>query len=179
MNRLHSTSLLFVLCAAAACSTQPDDREPTSTASLQESSHALDLMLSGEWSGREFPAAHWNDVERLLDRVGSTTPLQRFPQNPLSSQMQPTCAEGVMALWMIESVRLAPPPGFPSLNPLLLGGPDSDASWQQISDRNTPIAVAAYRAWWDRVADLPSEERRAVDPLAGTGIAWFGSAAPR
>ena len=179
MNRLHTTPLLFVLCATPACSTHPADRPAESTESFTEAPDRLDAMLSGAWSGREFPKVNWSSVDELLERAESTEPLKRFPTNPLSSQTQPTCTEGVMALWMIESVRLDPPLGFASLNPLLLGGPDQSGPWQEISDRNTPAAVAAYRAWWARVSELSPEARRADDPLAGTGIAWFGSAAPR
>jgi hypothetical protein len=179
MNRLRPWLILLALCSAPGCSTHPEDLPPPSTEVWQEGLMQLDRMVSGEWSGRDFPKVRWFYVDELLERAESTRPLTSFPTNPLSSQTQPTCSEGVMALWMIESLRLDPPLGFASLNPLLLGGPDQRGSWQEISDRNTPAAIAAYRAWWSRVSELPPQERRADDPLAGTGIAWFGSAGPR
>lgn len=179
MNRVRSRLLVLALCAAPACSASPESGPTPDSTDRGEALAALERMLGGEWSGHEFPKVRWQDVDELLERADSTHPLDAFPTNPLSSQTQQSCTAGVMALWMIESLRLDPPLGFASLNPLLLGGPDQSGSWQEISGRNAPRAAGAYRAWWTRVADLSPQARRADDPLAGTGIAWFGSAGPR
>jgi len=177
MNIAKAVVTPCLLLAAIGCGSAPPDRtqshETESPASGNAASLPLASMRDGSWSGREFPNVSWADVPRLLEVANSTTPLVRFPVNPLSSQSQASCREGTMALWMIESVRLARPLGFPSLNPLLLGGEHADGQdWAAISDQNQGAAARAYRAWWQRVAALPVEARRADDPLANTAIGW-------
>lgn len=164
-----------ILCAAVACRSVAAPEESAAAQPAPErppaAVDALDEMAAGTWDADAFPEVAWTDVDALLDRADRTRGLARWPINPLSSQMQQRCNEGVMALWMVEGLRRDEPLGFPSLNPLLLGGEDV-GDWHAESERNQPRAAELYRRWWRRVAALPADERRAVDPLAGSVIGW-------
>ena len=56
------------------------------------------------------------DIPALLDCADSTTTLKDFPRNPVSSQFEPECSEGMVALWLIEGFATASRPDFGSLN---------------------------------------------------------------
>ena len=162
-------SLLLAACAAPT----DDAAAPDRAAILVE----LDAMVDGSWRPEERiapPEVRWEELPALLTRVDSTRPLLRFPGNPLSSQKQTSCTEGVMAMWLIERARRDLPGGWPSLNPLILGAGDGGGSdWDARSAANQPLAAEFYRQWWQRVAELPVDEaRRADGPFVGTHLGW-------
>jgi len=37
------------------------------------------------------------------------------------------------------------------------------------------IAAAAYRRWWGQARNLERAAAARLDPLAGTGLSWYGS----
>lgn len=135
-------------------------------------------MREGRWTGRTWPKLDWDDVAALLALADSDVALASFPVNPISSQSQEDCSTGMMALWLIEGIRLQSPNGYPSLNPLCFDAKDSmNQDWDASSLANLPRAASAYRQWWQRVRSLPVSERKTINPLAGSGLAWYGSAA--
>lgn len=119
------------------------------------------------------PKLAWSDIPALLKRAESVKPLKCFPRNPLSSYLQLRCREGIVALWLIESLRQGPEPKFPSLNAFLVRpGDDNGQPLEAISEGNHQAALRAYQAWWKKVAKLPPREARAVAPLANAGLRW-------
>lgn len=171
-----TTGAALLMLAALACRSSDGAVESAALPPAPEAPpaavDALDEMAVGAWDANVFPDVDWSDVGDLLDRADRTRELERWPINPLSSQMQDRCNEGVMAMWLVEGLRRDEALGFPSLNPLVLGGEDI-GDWHAESERNQARAAALYRRWWRRVAALPADERRAIDPLAGSGIGWY------
>ncbi len=113
----------------------------------------------------------WRHIPALLDHLDKALALRRFPINPISSQSQARCTEGMLALWLIEGIRRHQPPRFASLNPLCVRG-QAEGDWEGAADRNLEQVAKHYRRWWADVACRSEARGRATAPLAGTGLHW-------
>jgi hypothetical protein len=113
----------------------------------------------------------WEDIPALLEIGGSKHVLQRFPHNPLSSQAQFQCPEGMVALWLVEGIRKGGK-DFPSLNALCLPSDSQDKKWDEASAKSQGPVLEAYQKWWKQIQGLPFDKAAAVDPLKETNLGW-------
>lgn len=136
-------------------------------------------MHDGTYDHRWFPPLTWDDIPALLQRAESERLVKRFPTNPLSSQFQPSCPEGVIALWLIEG--LFESGNLPSLNPLLLQD-GSKLSLQDALSTEQQLkllakARTAYSAWWkgaNRSRQATGEALTGLtSALKDTGLRWY------
>lgn len=118
-----------------------------------------------------FPYLIWEDIPELLKIGNSTIIINKFPINVISSSITSECQLGIIALWMIESIRRCDGklPLFcslyPSSNPVLKGHiPDS-------YDMLT-IAYEAYRKWWEDTKTMNRDKATKINPLENTGLKW-------
>ena len=130
----------------------------------------FDSMRSGKYREIEFPRLDLTDVPALLEYADSTKTLKSFSRNLLSSQFEPECSEGMVALWLIEGVRQGSK--YPSLNALCFKGKVEGTDWTKASEDNHKEVAKAYRAWWAKAKDLTPEKAKAIDPLKDTGLSW-------
>ncbi len=130
----------------------------------------FESMRKGNYDTNRFPQLDLSDVPALLEHADSTRRLTCFPVNPLSSQRQDECSEGMVALWLIEGVRQDTK--FPSLNPLCLKKDVRGKDWNQASENNHETTAQAYRAWWSKAKKLSPPEAKALQPLQGTELHW-------
>lgn len=167
----------FVLCFLLLCScidTNKKDKSDSKPCISKKATLILNTMRDGSWQGRALPKLHWDDMDALLERADSRVELKSFPVNPLSSQAQFSCLEGIMAMWLIEAVRIKPKSGYPSLNPLCFSAKKKEGtSWEDISNGNMDAAAGAYRAWWEKVKDESEEKRKEIDPLKDALLYWY------
>jgi len=153
----------FALMVTAIAAPLPKlDPPPSNGKVLLDQMRAGTYRQGTDWS----PKLGWGDIPELLDRAGSAELLKTYPTNPISSLYIPTCAEGVMVMWLVEGVRQRN--GFPSLSPELV---PADGS-VKATDPPDVVAARAYRTWWWKVKTMPPEKAREVDPLEGTGLRW-------
>ncbi len=121
----------------------------------------FDSMHAQTYREVSFPKLDWTDIPELLKRTKSVHDLVTYPCNPLSSQAQRGCKEGVVAAWLIEGIRAGG--RYPSLNPVC-------------DDGSKPIDVDQlsqfYRDWWKKVKDLKPEKAKRANPLANTDWIW-------
>ncbi len=129
-------------------------------------------MREGKYSGIRFPELVWQDIPALLEFGGSRKILKTFPDNSLSSYLQEECTEGMIALWLVEGIRKGGK-DLPSLNPLITPL-KSGVDYQKQSENRHGEVLDAYQKWWDRVRSLPIEEAKKINPLAKSGLAWYG-----
>ncbi len=159
---------LLLACRESVPIEAGEARSPTDGARVSE---LFAAMAAGKYADRAFPELGWDDIPALLELGPSTRMLEDIPRNPLSSQYEERCAEGLVALWLLEGVRKGR--GFPSLNALCFEGKVEGSDWKLASELNHDRVLAAYRTWWARVKDLPRAEAAAIDPLEGTGLRWY------
>jgi hypothetical protein len=131
----------------------------------------FESMKNGTFRRSMFPELSIKDMPALLARASSTESLSCYPSNPISSQFEPTCPEGMVALWLVEGFRTGN--AFPSLNALCLTHGNSSSDWAGVSEKNQARVAEAYRRWWDRVKDDPSADAMKTDPLKGLGMSWY------
>ncbi|HEX4611521.1 MAG TPA: DUF4943 family protein [Urbifossiella sp.] len=150
---------LFLACTVSACAPIPELPPDRVTVLFGK-------MYVGKYDDMWFPDLGWEDIPALLARADSTRELANFPVNPASSLHQPTCPEGVVAVWLVEGIRKGG--RFASLNPRPF--PLEDPTKERAA--NVQALAQAYRGWWDRVKQMPPEQAREADPLGGTSFRW-------
>jgi len=128
-------------------------------------------MRDGKYTEKGFPNLVLADVPALLELADSTTTLKTFPRNLLSSQFEPDCSEGMVALWLIEGVRVGGK--FPSLNALCFMGRVEGENWTKASEDNHKEVAKAYRSWWEKAKSLSPEKAMALDPLKDSKLHWY------
>lgn len=123
----------------------------------------------------EHPEANldWADIPALLKLAGNKTQLRSFPINPVSSMLVDHSTEGLVALWLIEGVRREHK-RLPSLNALLTPFKQGD-DYVQVSESRQSKVAGAYVAWWNHAKTMAKDQAIKIDPLAGTGLTWYGS----
>lgn len=131
----------------------------------------FDAMRNGKNPEVEFPRLDLTDVPALLELADSTKMLKSFPRNPLSSQFERQCSEGMVALWLIEGVRKGSK--YPSLNALCFKDGVQVNDWTAESEANHKEVAKAYRAWWKKARTLTPEKANEINPLTGTSLHWY------
>src|SRR5688500_5897495 len=101
----------FVLLVVTVATPAPVPEQPPSRVKA-----LFDQMRDGKYQreGFDFPKLEWADIPELLAKADSTRLLEAFPRNPISSQYERACPEGVVALWLVEGLRKGGK--YPSLN---------------------------------------------------------------
>jgi len=128
-------------------------------------------MNAGAYHDCDFPNLVWADIPDLLKIADSTTVLRTFPRNSLSSQRQPECTEGMVALWLVEGIRQGG--RYPSLNAPCFKQGVKEKNWSKASEKNHAELTKVYRAWWERVRHVDREKASKIDPLRGTTLHWY------
>jgi len=135
----------------------------------------FDSMRAGKLAEIGMPELKWEDIPTLLKLGQSNRMLKTFPRNSLSSFAQFECSEGIIALWFIEGIRIGAKHfmRYPSLNPMI--GPfKSGVNYEETSESHRAQALAAYERWWGRVKAMPPKQAAKIDPLAKSGVDWYG-----
>jgi hypothetical protein len=170
---------LFMLSSCAPKVSRPVFRAPNKVAEFDS------LLANLEANNYDFddyesmPDLYWDDIPHLLEYAESDLPLTFFPRNPASSYAQHQAYMGVVALWMIESIRrddamrsasdIQP---FPSLNPILGDRRDAAPNLEPDSFIELRNAAEAYRRWWDMYPLIGIDSLKKIDPLVSVGMKW-------
>jgi hypothetical protein len=129
---------------------------------------------SEEYGRYTFPQLGTNDIAELLVHAGNTNILKSFPVNVVSSIGRMTTSEGMIALWLIEGVRMGGK--FPSLIPVCYDRDKKvlhDALFYAEADQDA--VYKAYLLWWEKTKG----QKKEIDPLDGTALTWFGGRSPK
>lgn len=173
--RLVITVVLFVLASAPAGGVPkpaPAPKDPKKEERVNERvRNFFATMRDGTFRDANMPRLGWEDAPSLLEMGGSTTKLQTFPTNPISSFAIRDVPEGMMALWLVEGIRTGK--RFPSLNPMALPTGGAKGDLEKASAVSRPHVLKAYRDWWDKAAGLPREKAAEINPLKDAGLRWY------
>jgi hypothetical protein len=172
--RLLCSFVVFVVAVVPALAVPKPTKPPADPREERVNERVRTLftaMRDGTYQEFGFPKLGWEDVPSLMEISGSGVELRSFPVNPLSSQAQMTCPEGIAALWLIEGIRKGGK--FPSLNPLVISPLGGKGRVEKESRFNHAAAERVYRDWWDKAAAMPREKAAALDPFDGTGLHWY------
>ena len=136
----------------------------------------FDAMRSGKYEQTgifDFPPLGTNNIPELFEHASLTNQLTRIPVNGISSIHKFSCSEGMIALWLIEGIRIGG--RFPSLVPECY-----DKSKPVLpsalfyAEADQKVVVKAYRSWWEKTKGLIKD----IGPLDGITLTWFGGRRP-
>ncbi|GAB4415340.1 MAG: hypothetical protein OHK0039_23880 [Bacteroidia bacterium] len=136
-------------------------------------------LKSGLWDWPFLPRIAWEDIPVLLAAGSDTAFVHAYPRHPLSTYRPDSVRVGLVALWLIDAVRmqtagsnaigsLMPPSRAPVLG-TRKGNPSGYNSVAQVL-----LVQQAFQAWWDQAQtseDRVQAARR--NPLGGTGYGWM------
>jgi len=135
----------------------------------------IQLMKSGQFHGG-IPLLYWEDIPQLLAAGNDSTLILSYPVNPLSSSIR-EAPLGMIALWFIESIRLAegnkmilPYEKYPSLNPVIRTRDNPEA--QNNDAEKQGQVYKAYIQWWSNVKNMDAVSGSKINPLDGTDFLW-------
>ncbi len=140
----------------------------------------IQMLITNTYPLRsEFPLLSWDDIPILLAIGNNTTPINKYPENLISSFLHDDRYVGIIALWFIESIRITemkhtmnPMEKFPSLHPSLTliveGTPQTTPNTPEIMDK----AFQAYSKWWDKVKSMEKQKACRLNPLEGSNLKW-------
>jgi hypothetical protein len=136
------------------------------------------------------PRFEWSDIPQLLRLAESERIVNHMPSSPYSSYAPGPGVEGLVALWLIEGLRVIQIAREPRQEDVILRPSTGDYGLplnalcrrhgMSLAECEGSLeihrdALRAYRMWWDRVGDLPPRDAAAFDPLGNTDLEWFGS----
>jgi hypothetical protein len=134
------------------------------------------------------PKLNWADIPVLLKLAENGGPLRgTVPSRPYVSRPVAECPEGMVALWLIEGLRLrqlsfshdhktADKVYYPSLPSQPVCERAGTPIWQTENDPAVHQTVRnAYQQWWKKMESLPTDQVAAIDPLESTDMAWSGT----
>ena len=138
-----------------------------------------------------YPIYTWQDIPILLELAESNNDMTEcIPTRMISSYIQGECREGMVALWLIEGLRLrrrqkelttGTTPGDASkwkgnpydlpLNPMC-----RKKGWKRSDCENSAEihqeVLKAYQSWWLSTKDLSPGKASAINPLGNTTTRW-------
>lgn len=173
----------FVLITLFSCSprlAKPTYRAPNKIAEFDSLMANLEANTYDVNEGESLPDLYWDDIPHLLKIAESDLTLTNFPRNPESSYAQHQAYMGIVAMWMIESIRrddaerdrddIQP---FPSMN-LMLAATNSltTPEFRPNTFIELRTAAEAYRRWWELYPTVGIDALKKIDPLEGTGLKW-------
>ena len=174
---IRLTRLAAVLIGLLGGCVQSHEAREDAQAPIKPSSQVEKLfesMREGRYKEPDFPKLTWEDIRSLLSFAENTNALRSFPRNPLSSQFEAECSEGMIALWLIEGIRESQPAQFPSLNALCFSRfKTQDEDWTEHSRTSHPRALAFYRKWWAEIASQSKTKGMQTNPLEGSDLYWY------
>jgi hypothetical protein len=169
MNMTHRFIAFLMLSALAPIMATAADESPVSAvfASMRSRNYAK------EYGRYTFPDLSTNDIPELLEHAAVTNVLRSFPVNQVSSFGRLSCAEGMIALWLIEGIRVGKK--FPSLVPACYDRRKAvQADSLSYAEADQDAVATAYLSWWQNTKGQTND----LGPLAGTSLTWFRGRTP-
>lgn len=157
---------MFSLCSPTILFAQSE--QTTEKVEVNEKvSKLFQQMRENDFDEKSFPKLNWDDVPSLMELADSERVLHGVPGNPLSLQKLSGIPEGIVALWLVEGIRIEKQ--FPTQNCSIV---DRESSLPTNHPSLHAIALRHYRNWWKEIDPEPVEENAELVPLAESSVKW-------
>lgn len=147
----------------------------------------IDELVSNNYKVDYPPKLGWEDIPKLLEIADSKKIIDRFPRNILSRLYLQDCHTGIIALWLIDSIRKnegkrVRKAWYVSPMPLLQDEKDRKKSKARgrgnefipsNSDEKLAAAYSAFKSWWDNAQAMSKSKSKRVNPLENSGMNWL------
>ncbi|SMD32411.1 CarboxypepD_reg-like domain-containing protein [Reichenbachiella faecimaris] len=165
-----------------------DQRKQTEVSNTEQ---FIEDLLSNNYNSGFAPDLGWEDIPALMEIVNSNEILTNFPRNILGRYYVDQCQAGIVAMWLIDSIRknegkkprkawyISP---FPILQ--------SEVDTRQISEfmsqgnranvmiKNTEEklnqAHESFVSWWTIAQQMNPNKAKRINPLADSDLKWMG-----
>ncbi len=147
----------------------------------------IEQLISNNYKADYPPDLNWEDIPKLLEIANSNVVIDRFPRNILSRLYLQDCQVGIVAMWLIDSIRKnhgkrARKAWYISPMALLQDEDDRQTSKERgggneyipvNSDEKLEEAYAAFSTWWQNAQNISISKSKRVNPLSGSGLNWI------
>ncbi len=147
----------------------------------------IEQLIANNYKADYPPDLGWEDIPRLLEIANSSVIIDRFPRNILSRLYLQDCQAGIIAMWLIDSIRKnhgkrARKAWYVSPMALLQDEEDRQTSKERgqgneyipvNSDEKLERAYTAFKSWWENTQDISASKSKRVNPLNGSGLNWL------
>ena len=147
----------------------------------------IEQLVSNSYEADYPPDLEWNDIPKLLEVANSSVIIDRFPRNILSRLYLQDCQVGIVAMWLIDSIRKnhgkrARKAWYISPMALLQDEDDREKTRKRgggneyvplNSDKKLETAYKAFTGWWENAQNISISKSKRVNPLNGSGLNWL------
>lgn len=158
-----------------------DQRKQSKTKNVEQ---FIEDLINNRYQADYPPALSWEDIPALMEIADNTKAIDRFPRNILSRVYVGKCQVGIVAMWLIDSIRKNEgrkprKAWYISPAPLLEDEEDrektSSRSGQFIpnnTDKKLADAYNGFVSWWETAEQLGAGKAKRINPLDNTGLNW-------
>lgn len=168
-----------------------DKKDQRRQSEVSNTEQFIDDLLSNNYNSGFAPDLSWEDIPALMKIADSDEVLTNFPRNILGRYYVGQCPAGIVAMWLIDSIRKnegkKPRKGwYISPFPIL----QSEEDTRQINEfknqghnanvmiKNTEEklnrAYESFVSWWTIAQQMRSNKAKRINPLGDTGLKWLG-----
>ncbi|MEQ9168806.1 MAG: hypothetical protein RLO12_21290, partial [Fulvivirga sp.] len=158
------------------------------TRDIEDIDDFVTRLLNNEYSPDLAPDLKWSDIPSLLKISNSEVMITNFPRNIMGRYYQERCHVGIVAMWLIDSIRKnegRKPRKAWYISPFPLLEDENDRKYRDsftfqanILVVNTPEkllkAHRAFLSWWDKADSMNISKAKRINPLSDTDLVWQG-----
>ncbi|MEP2025816.1 MAG: carboxypeptidase-like regulatory domain-containing protein [Reichenbachiella sp.] len=151
----------------------------------------IEKLISNNYNSDFAPNLSWEDIPALIEIANSKRILTNFPRNILGRYYIDQCQAGIIAMWLIDSIRKNEgkkprKAWYISPFPILQSDEDtrqikemrSQGSNANVMIKNTDEKLAkayeSFEDWWSVAQQMNSNKAKRMNPLADTDLKWMG-----
>lgn len=168
-----------------------DRKDQRKQAEIQDVKRFIEELKNNNYVSDFAPKLSWEDIPALMELAGSTKMLTNFPRNILGRYYIEQCQLGIVAMWLIDSIRknegkkprkawyISPFPVLKSegdekkIEEYMSAGHNANILVRN-TDEKLRRAHDSYLNWWMAAQHLKRRKAKRLNPLADTDIKWLG-----
>lgn len=165
-----------------------DQRKQTQVSDIDK---FVDDLLTNNYNSGFAPDLSWEDIPALMEIANSTELLTNFPRNILGRYYVDQCQAGIIAMWLIDSIRknegkkprkawyISPFPIFQSeedtkqIAEFKSQGNDANVLIEN-SGKKLEMAYESFSDWWQIAQQMNPNKAKRINPLDDSGLKWMG-----
>ncbi len=176
-----------VVRPATIASTRFGKRDQKLQAEVDDVDIFIQQLSNNQYRADYAPALTWSAIPKLMAIANSTKIIDRIPRNIMSRVYVEECQLGIIALWLIDSIRKSEgrkPRKAWYISPIpVLEGPDDRKRSKERGQGNTYLAknsdnklqeaYESFSTWWEVAGSLSRNKAKRINPLDDSALNWL------
>ncbi|MDW3209975.1 MAG: carboxypeptidase-like regulatory domain-containing protein [Reichenbachiella sp.] len=168
-----------------------DKKDQRKQTQVSNTDQFIEDLLSNNYNSGFAPDLGWEDIPALMEIANSKEILTNFPRNILGRYYVDQCQAGIVAMWLIDSIRknegkkprkawyISPFPILQSeedtrqINEFMSQGHNANVMIKNTEEKLNR-AHESFVSWWTIAQQMSPNKAKRINPLGDTGLKWQG-----